>query len=60
MPNPNAIVSTTVRLDPPLDRTPNEMLRAEGGISVELEGERRVGWIPPTRALWASPASSTG
>jgi glutaminase-like protein len=42
MPNPNAIVSTTVRLDPPLDRAPEERLRAEDGISVELEGERRV------------------
>jgi len=42
MPNPNAIVSTTVRLEPPLDRAPEEMLRAVGGISVELEGERRL------------------
>jgi Glutaminase len=42
MPNSNAIVSTTIRLEPPLDRAPEEMLRAEGGISVELEGERRV------------------
>ena len=42
MPNPNAIVSTTVRLEPPLDRAPEEMLRAEGGLSVQLEGERRL------------------
>lgn len=42
MPNPNAIVSTTVRLEPPLDRAPEEMLRAEGGLSVHLEGERRL------------------
>jgi hypothetical protein len=42
MPNPNAIVSTTIRLQPPLDRPPVELLRAEGGLSVELEGERRV------------------
>jgi hypothetical protein len=42
MPNPNAIVSTTIRLEPPLDRAPEELLGAEGGISVELEGERRV------------------
>jgi hypothetical protein len=42
MPNPNAIVSTTVRLEPPLDRPPEEMLRDERGISVELDGERRV------------------
>jgi hypothetical protein len=42
MPNPNAIVSTTVRVDPPLDRAPEEMLRAEGGLSVQLDGDRRV------------------
>lgn len=42
MPNPNAIVSTTVRLEPPLDRAPEEMLRAQGGISVQLDGDRRV------------------
>jgi hypothetical protein len=42
MPNPNAIVSTTIRLEPSLDRAPEEMLRAEGGIAVQLEGERRV------------------
>lgn len=42
MPNPNAIVSSVIRLDPPLDRPPAELLRAEGGLSVELEGERRV------------------
>jgi Glutaminase len=40
--NPNAIVSTTIRLEPPLDRGPEELLRAEGGLSVELEGGRRV------------------
>jgi hypothetical protein len=42
MPNPNAVVSTTIRFEPPLDRAPLEMLRAEGGLSVELEGGRRV------------------
>jgi glutaminase-like protein len=42
MPNPNAIVSTTVRLEPPLDQAPEAVLRAEGGLAVELEGERRV------------------
>jgi hypothetical protein len=42
MPNPNAILSTTIRLEPPLDRAPAEMLRAEGGLSVALEGGRRV------------------
>jgi len=42
MHNPNAIVSTTVRIEPPLDRPPAEMLRTERGLSVELEGGRRV------------------
>jgi len=42
MPNPNAIVSTVIRLDPPLEQPPAEMLKAEAGLSVELEGERRV------------------
>lgn len=42
MPNPNAIVSTVIRLIPPLDRAPAEMLRSEGGLSVELEDGRRV------------------
>jgi hypothetical protein len=46
MPNPNAVVSTTIRLEPPLDRAPEELLRTEGGISVELEGERRVRLAP--------------
>src|SRR5215470_10732657 len=42
MPNPNAIVSTSIRIEPPLDRAPAEMLRAERGITVELDGGRRV------------------
>src|SRR5438876_7726569 len=42
MPNPNAIVSTFIRLDPPLDRPPAEMLRTERGRSVKLEEGRRV------------------
>jgi hypothetical protein len=42
MPNPNAIVSRTIRLEPAIDRAPEEMLRAEPGIFVALEGERRV------------------
>src|SRR5713226_7568979 len=42
MPNPNAIVSVTVRIEPLLDRPLAEMLRAERGLSVELEGGRRV------------------
>lgn len=49
MPNPNAIVSTAVRLDPPLERAPEEMLRAEGGMSVELESGRRVRLDPADR-----------
>lgn len=36
------IVSTVLRLDPPLDRAPDELLRADRGLSVELEGGRRV------------------
>jgi len=42
MPNPNAIVSSVIRFEPPLDRAPAEMLRVEGGLSVELEGGRRA------------------
>ncbi|MGA7733513.1 MAG: protein-glutamine glutaminase family protein [Chloroflexia bacterium] len=42
MPNPNAIVSIIIRLDPPLDRPPAEMLRDERGLSVELDGGRRA------------------
>src|SRR6266498_795095 len=42
MPNLNAVVSTTIRFEPLLDRPPAELLRAEGGLSVELEGGRRV------------------
>jgi Glutaminase len=42
MPNPNAIVSSVIRFEPPLDRPPAEMLRADRGLSVELEGGRRV------------------
>jgi hypothetical protein len=42
MPNPNAVVSSIIRLDPPLDRAPAEILRTERGLSVELEGGRRV------------------
>jgi len=40
MPNPNAIVSTSIRLDPPLEGAAAEQLRSERGISVELEGRR--------------------
>jgi Glutaminase len=42
MANSNAFVSISVRLDPPLDRPPAELLRAEGGLSVVLDGEIRA------------------
>src|SRR6266571_3711146 len=42
MPNPNAIVSTVVRIDPPLDRPAAELLRSERGLSVEMQEGRRV------------------
>jgi hypothetical protein len=42
MPNPNAVVSRVIRLDPPLDRPVDDVLRAEGGLWVELDGERRL------------------
>ncbi len=42
MPNANAIVSTVIRIEPPLERPPAELLRAEGGLAVELEGEHRA------------------
>jgi hypothetical protein len=42
MPNENAIVSAVVRIEPPLERPPAEMLRTEAGLSVELEEGRRV------------------
>jgi hypothetical protein len=45
MPNPNAVVSTFIRLDPPLDQAA-EALRTERGVSVELEGGRRVRLSP--------------
>jgi hypothetical protein len=41
MPNVNAIISRSIRLDPPLDRATAE-LRAERSVSVELDGGRRV------------------
>lgn len=42
MPNPNAIVSGGIRFDPPLDRSPREILRAERGLVVVLDGDRRA------------------
>src|SRR5215207_8986701 len=40
MPNQNGIISTTIRLEPPLDRPPAEALQREGGVSVVLEDRR--------------------
>jgi hypothetical protein len=42
MPNPNAIVATVLGVEPSLDRPAGEMLEAEGGLRVQLEGERTV------------------
>src|SRR5665647_1277118 len=47
----NAIVSTTIRLDPPLEGAPEEQLRSAAGLSVELEGERRVRLDPDAADL---------
>ena len=42
MPNPNALVARVVRLDPPMDRQADEMIKSERGLSVELEDGRRA------------------
>lgn len=42
MANPNAVVSNVIRFEPPLERAPAELLRAEHGLFVELEGGRRA------------------
>jgi hypothetical protein len=42
MPNPNAVVSTITRIDPPLDRPAVELLRSDRGVSVELQDGRRA------------------
>jgi hypothetical protein len=57
MPNTNAVVSRTIRIEPPLDRAPAEMLRAERGLSVELDEGRRV---PPDHNLGRSFTASGG
>jgi hypothetical protein len=50
MPNPNAILSTRIRFDPPLEgRDLGEALAAEGGQSVDLGGDRRVRLDPQDR-----------
>lgn len=42
MPNPNAVVSTLIRIEAAPERITAESLRAAGGLSIELEGGRRV------------------
>lgn len=50
MPNPNAIVATTIRFDPPLGgRDPAEAINAESGLSVDLGGDRSVRLDPVDR-----------
>jgi hypothetical protein len=49
MPNPNAIVANVLRFEPPLDRSPAELLRDERGLSVELDGGRRLRLDPTDR-----------
>lgn len=42
MPNPNAVVSSVIRLGPPVDRAAAEVLSADRGQSVEIDGGRSV------------------
>ncbi len=42
MPNPNGILARSIQLEPPLDRSPEELLRELGSITVVLDGERRL------------------
>jgi Glutaminase len=42
MPNPNAIVAQSIRLDPEFGRTPAAILRERGDVPVQLDGERIV------------------
>ena len=46
MPKPNAIVSSIIGFEPQLDRPAADMLRAKEGLSVELEGKRKVYFDP--------------
>ena len=46
MPDPNAIVATSVRFEPALDRAPDDILREVGRITVVLDDVRRVGLEP--------------
>ena len=43
------IVSTTIRLDPPLDARVATQLRTEGGLSVELDNDQQVRLDPNDR-----------
>jgi hypothetical protein len=42
MPNPNAVVSSVARFDPPLERSAAELMRGERGLWVELGNGRRA------------------
>lgn len=42
MPNPNAVVSSVIRLKPALEQSAAELLRSEEGLTVELDGERQA------------------
>ena len=59
MPDPNAIISTVIRIEPPLDRPPAEMLREEPGLSVELEDGGECGSTQPIVGQLASHRSWT-
>jgi hypothetical protein len=39
---PRPVVSTVIRFEPPVDRPVSELIRAEAGLAVELEGEVRA------------------
>jgi hypothetical protein len=49
MPNPNAIVSRRIRLEIPPESSALEAVRAEGGLSVELDDGRRARLDPENR-----------
>ena len=50
MPNPNAIVSTRIQFDPPIEgRDIGQAVTAEGGQVVDLGGDRRVRLDPADR-----------
>src|SRR3954454_16263037 len=50
MPNPDAIVANRIRFDPPLEgRDIGEAIAAEGGLNVDLGGDRRIRLDPEDR-----------